>query len=825
MNNSRQASLDGAVKSLDLGPAAKDIKRGARRTVGPATGWVPVLSGLACAMALLAGQPPAFAQVPMEVASPAYQLDIPSQDLHAALQHLALASGHKLLYRSELVAGKTSAALSGSFTIDAALQALLAGTSLTFEITAGSVVLIRIPGETGAAGTGGRSALPVPADPVQPDSAGDVGISQLSSVVVTARKRDERQIDVPIAVSTTSGEYIDAFGISKVADIISMTPAASSVDTGGGRTQVQIRGVSSSLGGNDNGYYLDDIPFTGVTVPWYPDARSFDIERVEILKGPQGTLFGEGSMGGTVRVLTRKPDFNFFNAGIELGASTTETGGSGWAGKAMVNVPLLEDRLAARVAVTNESLPGWVDNIATGDSDINEQRVKTGRLKLRFAPTDHWNMDFAYWKYDSKAPGGGNNSDDDLNTRSFIAITDEWEVISFSTTYDFTGSQLFYAFADGDLHDVTDGMANPTTPYQSIIDIAVRTHELRWSSTGESNIDWTVGYYLREAGRDDGASLGGAPPSISTQTNDAHAIFGETTFRLPNPAWALTTGLRYFRDEVAAQSQSAGRTSVLNATFDSWNPRVSLSYKPAADTTLYASAARGFRSGQLQPITSILLAEANGIDLPVSVKPDAIMTYEVGGKTVLAEDKLLLEGALFYSDWKDVAVRMPVSADPPINGLMSSEGTRTRGAEFNLLYTPIRSLTLQLGGSIIDATYLAPVANTPIVNGTPVYNVPKLGLNASGAYTWTLGNGLDAVVRLAARHDSARKTPLSTGTPGDALTFFDARIGLESVVGWSVFAYGENLTNEDGAINARSMSGVANHPRPRSYGVVLRYNY
>ncbi|MBN8790601.1 MAG: Plug domain-containing protein, partial [Stenotrophomonas nitritireducens] len=107
--------------------------------------------------------------------------------------------------------------------------------------------------------------------------------TNLGAVKVTARKRDERQIDVPIAMTAITGEQIDAMGITKVAEIIAMTPGAGSVDNGGGFTQVQIRGVSSSLGGNDNGYYLDDIPFTGVTVPWYPEVRSWDIDRVEIL--------------------------------------------------------------------------------------------------------------------------------------------------------------------------------------------------------------------------------------------------------------------------------------------------------------------------------------------------------------------------------------------------------------------------------------------------------------------------------------------------------------------------------------------------------------
>lgn len=645
----------------------------------------------------------------------------------------------------------------------------------------------------------------------------------LGAITVSARKRDERQIDVPISMSAITGEQIDAMGISKISEIIAMTPGAGSIDNGGGFTQVQIRGVSSSLGGNDNGYYLDDIPFTGVTVPWYPEIRSWDIDRVEILKGPQGTLFGEGSMGGTVRTLTRKPDLERFGAAAEASTSTTRDGGNGWGAKAMLNVPLVTDKLGLRVAVTDESLSGWIDDANTGRKDINEQRVKTGRAKLRFTPTEQWSIDLSYWKYESDAPAGGNGSLDNRSTNSYYANTDDWKVTSFSTSYNFDNSALFYSFADADLVYANDGMLNPTTTYVSNIQIGVRTHELRWSSTGERVLDWTVGYYLRKADRNDRSSVGGVPPSRSSQINDAYAIFGEASLKLPNPAWALTAGLRYFKDDVDAISVSTTRTSTLDAKFDSWNPRLALSYKPGEDSTVYASVARGFRSGQLQPITSILLAEQNGVYLPATISPDSILTYELGAKSLLADGKVMLEGALFYSDWKDVAVRVPITSS--INGLTNSKGTTNFGAEANLIYTPTSAWMLQIGGSWIDATYAADVPGTPLHKGTAVYNVPKSSFSASAAYNWPVGDTLKGIARAGVVHDSRRETALTAGTPGDSVTSANARVGIESPNGWSGYVYGENLTDNKGAINARTALGIANRLRPRTFGVVVRYDY
>jgi outer membrane receptor protein involved in Fe transport len=656
----------------------------------------------------------------------------------------------------------------------------------------------------------------------------------LGNVVVTARKRDERQIDVPIAMSAVTGEQIDAMGLLNVTDVINITPGASSIDTGGGFTQVQIRGVSSSLGGNDNGYYIDETPFTGVTVPWYPDARSFDIDRVEILKGPQGTLFGEGSMGGTVRIITRKPDFDRFAAGVELDASRVSGGSDGRGAKAYANVPLIDDKLALRVAVTDETTPGWIDNAATGEKNVNDNDIRTHRAKLRFAPTADWNIDLAYWKYKSDSKAASNAAYDDMTNDSFLSNENEWDSTSLTSTYDFENSQLVYVFSDGDLTFGQFGDLAPGLPLTAVIDIGVRTHELRWASTGERKLDWTAGYYLRKAVREDVVDIPGILSSTSSQVNDAYAFFGEATLNL-DTQWALTGGLRYFKDEVdGADIASDGSVSTLDATFDSWNPRLSLSYKPSEDTTFYASAAKGFRSGQLQPISSILLGEMYGVELPSTIDPDTIWTYELGAKSILAEGKVLLEGAIFYSDWEGVAVRVPIT--PQINGLANSDGTKNKGVELNIVYTPNGDLTLQAGGSYIDATYSADVPGTPLFKGTPVYNVPRTTFNASASYGWDVGENLRAIASGLAQYESARETALTAGTPGDARTRLGARIGLESPAGWAVYLYGENLTDEDGAIDARSASqfdpdgnllrlGAANRYQPRSYGVLFRYDY
>ena len=130
-------------------------------------------------------------------------------------------------------------------------------------------------------------------------------------------------------------------------------------------------------------------------------------------------------------------------------------------------------------------------------------RCHTWRAKLRFAPTDRWNIDLAYWKYDSGSAAGSNEAMDDMTNSSFLAVDNVWHSGSLTSTYDFDGSQLFYGFSDANLLYGQGGELAPGIPLDAIIDITVRTHELRWSSTGDRTLDWTVGYYLRDAIRED----------------------------------------------------------------------------------------------------------------------------------------------------------------------------------------------------------------------------------------------------------------------------------------------------------------------------------
>lgn len=671
------------------------------------------------------------------------------------------------------------------------------------------------------------------AQQAEPTKQAEKNDDVIEMIVVTARKRDERQIDVPISMSAVTGEQMEDRGILNVTDIMRQTPGVSATEDGGGVGSVQIRGVSTSLGGNENGYYIDEMPFTGVTTNIYPDTRSWDLERVEVLKGPQGTLFGEGSMGGTVRIISKAPDLTEFGAKVAVNGSSVADGSQGRGVKGMVNVPIINDKLALRVAVTDESTPGWIDSSATGEENINDGKVRTGRAKLRFAPTDRLTIDLSHWQSKTQTDNATASALDDMTSAlGNSPMINEWSTDSLTATYDFDSSELVLVASDSSF-DILTKLVSPVYEIAANINIGVRTNELRWASTGEHKLDWTLGYYQREAVRDDIATgvLHIAPGvdfdynSGSGQTNDAYAVFGETTLHL-NDRWDLTAGLRYFSDDVNASSVDiTGATNTLNDTFDSVNPRVALSYKPADDTTVYLSAAKGFRSGQLQPITSVLTAQAVGIPLETSIDPDTILTYELGAKSLLADGKLLVEGAVYHSDWKDVAVR--VQLIPGLGGIANSPGSTSLGMDLSVSYNPVQALTLQLGAGWVDATYQGDVPGTGFTDGVQVYNVPKTTLTSSASYMWDLGSALTAVAYAGVNYRSALTTNAlaSTNTPGDALTTATARLSIESPTGWSAALFGSNLTNEDGAVTPPNTIGYSQRLQPRTIGLEASYAF
>ena len=655
-----------------------------------------------------------------------------------------------------------------------------------------------------------------------------VAPTTLEEVVVTARKRSERQIDVPIALTSISGDALDQRGVSSVGAALSEVPGVNIYDRGGSY-KLSIRGISTSLGSNENGYYLDDLPFTGVTVPLNPDVRAWDIDRIEVLRGPQGTLFGEGSMGGTVRILTRDPEFNDWDAKLSLFGSSTSDGGTNRGAKAMVNIPLVDDRLALRLAGTKEKFPGWIDNVVTGAQNVNLFEYTSYRAKLRFQPTDALSVGASYWHYKVDGPGGTSTADDrgDADQGVSLAAVIEYSLVGFSAAYDFGPVELAYSFADNSFELPQRGALFGGT-LEATIGIDVRSNELRLASQGDGPLQWTLGAYKREAIRRDAfvfALFGLNNTSRTDATSEA--LFGEATWSLSSAPIDLTLGLRSVREDLKGQEANSGvPTPPAGGKYNSTNPRFIVAWRPNEAWRVYASAAKGYRSGQLQPSVSKGIGGALGIPLPDALSDDSIWTYELGTKASLADNRATFEAAIYQSDWKDVTVRIPLGATG-FNGLINSKGIDVQGLEASLTTLLGEAWRLNLNASYSDAVFAGTVPGTGIKDGSPVDDHAKTTASMSLDYTTTVFGDLTGTGRFGVQYASERDFP-SFGPPqylpGDTTTTMELRFGLESRH-WGVQLFVDNLTDEDGAISPRAAQQVpgalptATRFRPRTIGL------
>ncbi|MFN3817553.1 TonB-dependent receptor [Blastomonas sp.] len=650
-------------------------------------------------------------------------------------------------------------------------------------------------------------------------------------IVVTARKREERAIDIPIALTAISGEALERRGASNLSDFLQEAPGVGIYDQGSGSQKITIRGISTSLGANENGYYLDDLPFTGVTVPIAPDVRAWDLDRVEILRGPQGTLFGEGSMGGTVRILTKGADLDNWEAKGSAFVSQTEDGGTNRGIKGAFNAPIVPGILAVRVAGTGERFPGWVDNGVTGQADVNDQTFTTFRAKARFDPTERLSITGSYWFYKGSFPGGGSTASDDGEQSQSAALAGGFKYRLYGATarYDLGGAEAFYSYSHNKVDLPQSGPLLGGT-LDANIGITVDAHEARIASSGDGPLQWTFGGYARDAVRGDAFvfALFGID-NIDRTDSKARALFGEGTYTLPFAPIDVTAGLRYYHEKLGGFEANSGVvTPDAGDTYESWNPRFSIAWHPNPNATIYATAAKGFRAGQLQPSVSLALAGPLGIPLPAALAQDSIWSYEIGGKAELFDRLLTLEGALYYSDWKDVTVRIPLG-NTGFNGLINSKGTTTKGAELSAVLRPATGLTLTASGAYVDATYSGAVPGTGIVDGAVVDDVAKFTANASVDYRTTLATGLDGFGRIGWQHSTPRRFVAFPGfLPGDTIDRIDARIGVD-IDQLSIALFADNLTNDRGATSYRSVQAIApgvneitaSRLRPRTFGVEL----
>jgi outer membrane receptor protein involved in Fe transport len=702
---------------------------------------------------------------------------------------------------------------------------------------------------TNASTTISTGATTVKSSVESKDSSSGSDKSGLGEIIVTAQKRTENAQNVPISISVLGGRDLDKSSFEGVTDALNSVPGvAAIVGFQGGSTQLSVRGVSAAgplfNASSPIGYYLDSVPFGLVRTAIAPDANAYDLDRVEVLRGPQGTLYGASALNGVVRVLTKDADLNDFDFKARTSVSTTDGGGENYRGDMAVNLPIIEGKLAARVVVGDASSSGWIDS--PNKNHVNDEDVKNLRLKINALPTEDLSIGLSVWhsQTDDGAPPIS------LDNRTITArepepIATDYTAYGLKVGYDFSNltissSTSYLAYQnDGDLDESVNGLVVHGVPASLRTDLTskVLSEEFLVNSKLHGPFKWSTGAFYRNARDRDYQTLENilpAPVDFS-DTSKSWAVFGELGQRFFEDQLEWTLGLRHFHDQVGTrQNGEYGKpagTPLLQqgATSNATTPRAVLSWFPSADLTLYASYSQGFRSGFPQDFLTVISAP----NFP-PLKPDKLINYEVGAKGSFLDRRISFDTALYYIDWHDVQQPLGIpykgaTIVAPVNGNTAS-GV---GIDFSVTAQPIEGWQAGLNFSWNNLS----VDSEVISQGTLLFHKgdrlnysPEYTMGASTQYAVAFGgSGFKGRFSASANYTSEMDSRAITGHrlsvyAGNSILIDRASFSVDAPDHWSATLFADNINNAHGAVLATRTPQWALRVRPRTIGIQLDYH-
>ncbi len=676
----------------------------------------------------------------------------------------------------------------------------------------------------------------------------------IERVVVTAQKRTSALQDVPFSVAAASEQQIRDSGSTNIVDLSRNFAGLTITDLGPGQSQVAIRGISAGqvvrdlVGGvkESVGVYLDESAISQAL--FTPDLDLFDLERFEVLRGPQGTLFGAGSSAGTVRYISKQPRLGQFEGVTEAGGYTGTDSDFGGNLRGVVNLPLGETTALRVVGYYNE-MAGFIDSVYPGRGvreDVNSGEKYGARISMLFQPSDTVSITpriiyqqletDGYPRIDRYNILGNpftttqpavNPGERGQITQIPEGIDDELLLADLVVNVGLGGVTLtsVSSYTDRDVVVVRDAsqlsgsvsisLGGPFPPAASPAEVRLSStlidtttlktfsQEVRLASDGGDAFEWLVGAFYQDIDREYGQRLPtpgydefltsrglpdnegfNAPPdtpffSQVPFTLQQFALFGEGTYRFSDQ-WSLTGGLRYYDfDEdrlltFAGAFADVGYTRQPGSTSsDGFSPRVIVAYEPNDDVLLTAQVARGFRLGGINDPLNVGVCTADDL-ATFSGQPnfddETVLNYEVGAKTLLADGRVTVNAAVFYSDIDDLQVI--ADAGSCSSRIVLNAQAESIGAELELFARPSASWDLGLSATWVQAeitqTRLTatgqPIAG--IRDGNRLPTSPEFQASASATYSWPFSATLQGFANFTVQHVGSSYTQLADQEPG-----------------------------------------------------------
>lgn len=672
----------------------------------------------------------------------------------------------------------------------------------------------------------------------------------LAELVVTAEKRTEPLRGSPFAVTALGGEETERLGARSVADLATQVPAVAETNLGPGRNKLFIRGLSDGAftGRTQStvGLYLDDTPIS-YNAP-DPDLRLTDIAQVEVLRGPQGTLYGSGSIGGIVRIVPQAPDPTGYAAWLQGEAVMNEHKDRSFGGEAMVNVPLLQGRAAVRAVGYVEQLAGYLDNPVLGAEDVNHGKRRGGRLSALVDLDDGWQARAGWVRQDiltadSQYTTGRGTLDRDARIRE----PHDNDFTQFAASLNRQGSKqgvrISAAYIDHDLatrYDATgafDLAPGGIAAFDEVQRVELLVAEALLTSTAAGRFRWLAGAFgssavEKSSGVLDASLSGGQVRALYARRdrlNEA-AVFGEVAYDL-TPRLTLTLGGRLFATRVETWSggfelaASPIADVAAHLTDEGFSPKARISYAFSPDFVLYAQAQDGYRAGGFN-----VPAAADGVaggPEAASFRPDRLRSYEAGGEIRLFDGGLTLRAAAFRANWKGVQTDQFRPSGLPLT-VNIGDGSNA-GAEFEAVWRPDRHWRVRVSG-LFNGPELTRADDTfPAKVDVGLPGVANRSGGVDITYGFALWDTWRAELTAQAAYVGRSFLTFDGATASEMGDYAQGRIAarIESV-DWRAEAFVANVTDERGNTFAygnpfsRSRAVQVTPLPPRTYGVAIR---
>ena len=694
--------------------------------------------------------------------------------------------------------------------------------------------------------------------------------AQVEEILVTATKTEEKALsDVPLSISAFSGEQLVDAGILDLVDAVQFVPSLNEgiSTTSRANKNFSIRGLNNngSLPQGVIGYYIGEGAF--VPGPTAPVSRLYDIDRVEVLRGPQSTLYGNGAMGGVIRFIPNAPNLTEMEGNLVSGWSETEDGSPNYHLYGAISIPLVEDKAALRLAGGRETYGGFGDSIdlATGQvtEDTDDVRITSFRAGLALRPTDRLGIDLTYQFNESNS--GANAVFQPFAPDLLVSGPDdfsdsEYDFYSGTITYDFdfatlTSTNTYVEQEDQVFQDILFvGLASLTSEVGDEIEFFAS--ETRLASNGEGPVNWVGGLYYTDEERSNTtegvaelflAGIGLDSVGQESSSRQTIALFGEISIDLMEGKLVPLVGLRYFEEELDVNISSTTITTLTSLTppltlpptvldiafptadFDSVNPRFNLAYYPDDDSTYFVNIAKGFRGGSTNSPVGCDLSPLCQLTVP----SDEIWSYELGTKQSLIDGQLFVDLTVYYSDWEGVREVVNTGASSFVVAVGDAE---IYGVDIALNYQPeaVPGLSIGFIANWNDSTFSSVDPQVELITGASegerISWVPEYTTTVNVDYRTDVGdkgwsmhfNGSwNYIDEMRGGFGATGLAGIPPGSLpfGESRNLVRARAGLHNEK-FSLYLVGNNLTNEDAPVTF----GLASLTRDYARTVGVEFN-